>query len=71
MNWARLHGKGASTDEARRWNELITPLSVGLILQNINTTFKFVRQPNPPFSSDGVFPNCPMPNPEVFFPNEN
>lgn len=47
MNWVRRHARGASAEEARRWKELVTPLSIGLILRNINTIFKFVSSTHP------------------------
>ncbi len=42
VNWVGHHSRGASPKEKQAWDELITPLSIGLILGSIQTIFKFV-----------------------------
>lgn len=42
VNWVGHHSRGASPEEKQGWDELITPLSIGLILGSIQTIFKFV-----------------------------
>jgi hypothetical protein len=42
VNWVAHLARGADAEEARGWRELVTPLSIGLILGRIETTYKFV-----------------------------
>ncbi|ROT40746.1 Thioesterase/thiol ester dehydrase-isomerase [Sodiomyces alkalinus F11] len=41
VNWALSHGQGRGPEEQNRWEGLMTPRGVGLILKSIKTEFKF------------------------------